>query len=124
MKIFIDTGDVAVIKQLYKKYRFDGVTTNPRLLARIQGKPIEILQEIRRAIPTEAELHVQVVSLQAEEMIKEAEHILKVLGSDVHIKVPVSEQGYRVIRFTNEDVFNRLDEVLDKIAEELENASK
>ena len=98
MKIFIDTGDVAVIKQLYMKYRFDGVTTNPRLLARIQGKPIEILQEIRRAIPTEAELHVQVVSLQAEEMIKEAEHILKVLGSDVHIKVPVSEQGYRVIR--------------------------
>ena len=36
----------------------------------------------------------------------------------------LSKEGYRVIRFTNEDVFNRLDEVLDKIAEELENASK
>ena len=98
MKIFIDTADVAVIKQLYGRYRFDGVTTNPRLLARMQGKPMELLQEIHRAIPTEAELHVQVVSLKAEEMIKEAEHILKVLGSDVHIKVPVSEDGYRVIR--------------------------
>lgn len=36
----------------------------------------------------------------------------------------LNKEGYRVIRFTNEDVFNRLDEVLDKIAEELENASK
>ena len=32
----------------------------------------------------------------------------------------LSKEGYRVIRFTNEDVFNRLDKVLDKIAEELE----
>ena len=36
----------------------------------------------------------------------------------------LSKEGYQVIRFINEDVFNRLDEVLDKIAEELENASK
>lgn len=36
----------------------------------------------------------------------------------------LSKEDYRVIRFTNKDVFNRLDEVLDKIAEELENAGK
>ena len=102
MKIFIDTADVTVIKRLYGKYHFDGVTTNPRLLAKMQGKPMELLQEIRQEIPAEAELHVQVVSLKADEMIKEAEHILKVLGSDVHIKVPVSEEGYQVIRYLAE----------------------
>ena len=36
----------------------------------------------------------------------------------------LSKEGYRIIRFNNEDVLNRLDEVLDKIAEEIENASK
>lgn len=98
MKIFIDTADVKIIKEFYKKYQFDGVTTNPRLLSRICGRPMDILKDIKKTIPEESELHVQVVSLNANQMIKEAEYILRELGTNIHIKVPVSEEGYSVIR--------------------------
>ncbi|MEG7531404.1 MAG: transaldolase family protein [Hungatella sp.] len=77
MKILIDTADINVIKKLYTIFHFDGVTTNPKLLARIDGDPMEILKEIRRAIPNEAELHVQVVSSEKEAMLQEAEYILE-----------------------------------------------
>lgn len=98
MKILIDTADVTVIRRLYQIYPFDGVTTNPRLLSRITGKPMEILKEIQSEIPESAELHVQVVSSDSTEMLKEAEYIGRTLGKNVHIKVPVCEAGYQVIQ--------------------------
>lgn len=98
MKILIDTAEAAVIEKLYTMYQFDGVTTNPKLLSRIDGRPFDILKEIRRKIPENAELHVQVVSTEADKMIREADRILEELGEDTYIKVPVCAEGYRAIR--------------------------
>lgn len=98
MKILIDTADVVRIRRLYGIAHFDGVTTNPRLLSQISGRPYEILEEIREALPKEAELHVQVVSGKREQMLLEAEDILERLGKDTHIKIPVCAEGYPVIR--------------------------
>lgn len=97
MKVLIDTADVAIIKKLYQIYPFDGVTTNPKLLSQIDGNPVDILKNIRREIPENSELHVQVVSYKATDMIKEAKFILKEIGKETHIKVPVSLEGYKVI---------------------------
>lgn len=98
MKILIDTADIAVIKKLYGIYRFDGVTTNPTLLSRIDGKPMDILREIRSEIPPEAELHIEVISAKSDVMVKEAYHILDTIGGNTYIKVPVCVEGYRAIR--------------------------
>lgn len=99
MKILIDSADINEITALYKKFHFDGVTTNPKLLSRVDGNPLEILKEIRKNIPEDSELHVQVVSSTKEEMILEAEYILKNLGENTCIKIPVCEEGYSVIRY-------------------------
>lgn len=98
MKLLIDTANIAEIKALYQIFRFDGVTTNPKLLSRMDGDPIGLLKEIRREIPKDAQLHVQVVSLKADDMIKEADYILEQVGGDTCIKVPVSGEGFKAIR--------------------------
>ena len=47
MKIFIDTGDIAEIKEAHSLGAIDGVTTNPSLLAkRPEGLPREVITEI------------------------------------------------------------------------------
>lgn len=98
MKLFIDTADAAWIRKLYGIFHFDGVTTNPKLLSQISGEPYEILEEIRKVLPKEAELHVQVVSRKRDQMLREAQEILERLGKGTHIKIPVCGEGYYVIR--------------------------
>ena len=102
MKILIDTADIKTIEDLYKIYRFDGVTTNPNLLSRIDGDPMEILKSIKSTIPEGAELHVQVISSTKEEMLHEAELILEELGRETHIKIPVCTEGYSAIKELSE----------------------
>ncbi|WP_215700712.1 transaldolase family protein [Clostridium sp. MCC353] len=103
MKILIDTADITVIKQLYTLYHFDGVTTNPTLLSKIEGRPLDILKEIREAIPEEAQLHAEVISDRSDVMVKEAYHILDVAGGNTYIKIPVCTEGYRAIRILSEN---------------------
>ncbi len=98
MKLLIDTADIKTIRKLYDLYQFDGVTTNPKILSKVNGDPIDILKEIRDSIPEQSELHVQVVSDQADSMVEEANYILKELGRETHIKIPVCREGYQAIR--------------------------
>jgi len=76
MKLLIDDADVSKIKALYSYYPVDGVTTNPTILAKSGKKPYEVLKEIREFIGENADLHVQVVSRTAEEMVQEAQAYL------------------------------------------------
>ena len=80
MKLLIDDAKIENIKRIYEYYAIDGVTTNPSILAAAGGNPYEILREIREFIGEDAELHVQVVSTTAEEMVKEGHRIVEELG--------------------------------------------
>ncbi|HNX19690.1 MAG TPA: transaldolase family protein, partial [Acidobacteriota bacterium] len=58
MKFFIDTADVAEIKEAAKMGLLDGVTTNPSLVAKT-GRPFrEVLDEILAVVdgPVSAEV--------------------------------------------------------------------
>ena len=48
MKIFIDTANVAEIKEAWSMGVVDGVTTNPSLISRENREPVELLKEICR----------------------------------------------------------------------------
>ena len=98
MKLLIDDADVSKIKALYSYYPVDGVTTNPTILAKSGKKPYEVLKEIREFIGENADLHVQVVSRTAEEMVQEAQVIREKLGANTFIKVPVVKEGVKAIK--------------------------
>ena len=46
MKLFLDTADVAVIKDMLPTGMVDGVTTNPSLIARSGRNIAEVIAEI------------------------------------------------------------------------------
>ncbi len=55
------------------------------------------LKQIRSLIPSDAMLHAQVLSVETEDMVREAKYMVSVLGKDTFIKVPVTENGLKAI---------------------------
>ncbi len=98
MKFLIDDADIERIKALYRYFPIDGVTTNPSILAKCGRPPYEALRDIREFIGNKAELHVQVVSTTAEEMVEEGRHIERVLGNNTYIKIPTIPEGLRAMQ--------------------------
>jgi len=96
MKLYIDTANLDAIREGMKYYPLIGVTTNPTLLSREGGDPVETLKAIRAIIGPDRQLHVQVTETDADKMIEEAKAIVALLGENTFIKVPVGEVGLQV----------------------------
>ena len=96
--LLIDDADIDRIKALYNYYPIDGVTTNPSILAKCGRPPYEALRDIREFIGNKAQLHVQVVSLTAEEMVLEGRKIERTLGNNTYIKIPSVPEGIKAMQ--------------------------
>ena len=96
--LLIDDADINRIKALYNYYPIDGVTTNPSILAKCGRPPYEALQDIREFIGNKAQLHVQVVSTVAEDMVAEGRKIERTLGNNTYIKIPSIPEGLKAMQ--------------------------
>ena len=95
MKFFVDTGDIAEIRDLAATGLLDGVTTNPSLIMK-SGRPfIPLIEEICSVVsgPVSAE----VASTDYETMLKEGEKLAKV-APNVAVKVPLTPAGLKVCK--------------------------
>ncbi|MFQ5458357.1 MAG: fructose-6-phosphate aldolase [Myxococcota bacterium] len=100
MKFFIDTANINEIKTAAELGLIDGVTTNPSLLAKEGGDPIEALREITKIV--EGPVNAEVVSLDAEGMVREGLSHAKIAGNIV-IKIPMTLEGLKATnRLTSE----------------------
>ena len=106
MTLLIDDADIGRIKAIYHYYPVDGVTTNPSILAKCGRPPYEALREIREFIGNRAELHVQVVSTTAEEMIKEGRKIEQMLGNNTYVKIPSIPEGLRAMQILSSEGYH------------------
>lgn len=90
MKFFVDTADVAAIRELNDLGMVDGVTTNPSLILKSGRDIIEVTREICDMVsgPVSAE----VVSTDAKEMIREGKVLAKI-APNIAIKVPLTWDG-------------------------------
>lgn len=95
MKFFIDTADVAEIKELVKTGFVDGVTTNPSLIAKAGGKVTEVIAQICELV--EGSVSAEVTAVDYETMLKEAA-IFTAIASNVTIKVPLTRDGLQACR--------------------------
>lgn len=102
MKLIIDDANIEKIKEVYDYFPVDGVTTNPSILAKSGRNPYEVLKEIREFIGEKADLHVQVVSTKADDMVEEAMKIREVLGDNTYIKVPSVKEGFKAMKALKE----------------------
>jgi transaldolase len=99
MEFMLDTANIEDIKKYEKIIPLAGVTSNPSIVKN-EGK-IEFfshMKQIRQIIGDDKSLHVQVVATDYEGMLKDAETILAKIDKNVFVKVPVSEEGLKVIK--------------------------
>lgn len=95
MKFFIDSADVAEIKEAASMGLLDGVTTNPSLVAKA-GRPFkEVLLEICDIVrgPVSAE----VVATTHDEMVAEAREYAA-LRDNIVVKLPLIAEGLKATR--------------------------
>ncbi len=95
MKFFIDTADVNEIKMANERGWVDGVTTNPTLIAKSGRDFHEVIKEICKI--TTGPVSAEVISLKADEMVKEGQ-ILAKLADNVVVKVPMCEDGMIAVK--------------------------
>ena len=106
MTLLIDDADIERIKALCRYYPIDGVTTNPSILAKCGRPPYEALSDIRDFIGNRAQLHVQVVSTIAEDMVEEGRKIERMLGNNTFIKIPTIPEGLRAMQILSSEGYH------------------
>jgi transaldolase len=95
MKFFIDTANVEEIKQGLEMGMVDGVTTNPSLVAKETRPFHEILKEICELV--DGPVSAEVVSLEAEGMMKEARELAS-MSDNIVVKVPMIVEGLKAVK--------------------------
>ncbi len=95
MKFFVDTAEIADIKELAATGLLDGVTTNPSLIAKSGRDFMEVTREICGIV--DGPVSAEVVALDHETMMKEAE-VLRKFADNVCIKVPLTIDGLKTCK--------------------------
>ena len=102
MKFFIDTANIQEIKEGIMLGMVDGVTTNPSLVAKEKKGFDKVIRDILDIV--DGPVSLEVFSLDAEGMVREGRKLAK-LGSNVVVKVPMTEEGLKATRiFANEGI--------------------
>ena len=100
MKFFVDTADVAEIRELAESGLVDGVTTNPSLIHKSGRAFLEVVEEICAITP--GPVSAEVVALDHAEMMREAE-VLRRIADNVAIKVPLTIDGLKTCKALTDD---------------------
>ena len=100
MKFFIDTANVEEIKKANDLGLLDGVTTNPSLISK-EGREFKgLIKEICGIV--DGPVNAEVVSTDAEGMIKEAKELVK-LADNIAVKIPLIEEGLKATKALSEE---------------------
>lgn len=95
MKLFIDTANVEDIRQASDLGVICGVTTNPSLIAK-EGRDFkEVVTEITGIV--DGPISAEVISLQSDEMVKEALELVKI-HQNIVIKIPMCAEGLKATK--------------------------
>lgn len=95
MKLFIDTANVEHIREMADLGIIAGVTTNPSLIAKEGRDFVEVIKEITSIV--DGPISGEVISLDAEGMIKEGIEIAKI-HKNMIVKIPMTEQGIKATK--------------------------
>lgn len=100
MKFFIDTANLAQIKEAQDLGILDGVTTNPSLMAKegIAGTEAINKHYIDICNIVDGDVSAEVLSTTYEEMIKEGE-ALAALHERIVVKIPMIKDGIKALKY-------------------------
>ena len=95
MKFFVDTADVAEIRDLASTGLVDGVTTNPSLIAKSGRNFLDVIAEICGIV--EGPVSAEVAATDHETMLAEGRKLAKI-APNVAVKVPLTPDGLKTCK--------------------------
>jgi transaldolase len=100
MKFFIDTANLAQIKEAHELGVLDGVTTNPSLMAKegITGQDNVINHYKAICEITDGDVSAEVIATTYNEIIAEGEYLAS-LHEQIVVKVPMIKDGVKAIKY-------------------------
>ena len=103
MKFFIDTANLAEIKEAHELGVLDGVTTNPSLMAKegISGKNNVFRHYKAICDIVEGDVSAEVISTDLAGMIREGEELAE-LDDKIVVKIPMTKDGVKALKYFSE----------------------
>tara|TARA_B110000858_G_scaffold69097_1_gene80274 strand:- start:335 stop:988 length:654 start_codon:yes stop_codon:yes gene_type:complete len=100
MKFFIDTANLAQIKEAEALGVLDGVTTNPSLMAKegITGRENILNHYVAICEAVEGDVSAEVIATDIDGMIKEGDE-LAALHAQIVVKIPMIEDGIKALKY-------------------------
>jgi len=95
MKFFVDTADIAEIRDLAATGLVDGVTTNPSLVAKSGRRFLDVVKEICDVVP--GPVSAEVAALDHAGMLGEGRKLAKI-AHNVVVKVPLTPDGLKTCK--------------------------
>ncbi|MEA3486571.1 MAG: fructose-6-phosphate aldolase [Thermodesulfobacteriota bacterium] len=99
MKFFIDTGNIAEIREGLELGMVDGVTTNPSLVAKENKDFDTVVKEILEIV--KGPVSLEVISEDADGMVAEGKKLAE-LAENVVVKVPMTTEGLKATRMLSD----------------------
>jgi transaldolase len=99
MKLFIDTANVAHIREINEWGVICGVTTNPSLIAKEGRDFAEVVKEITTIV--DGPISAEVIDTKADGMVKEALELVKI-HKNIVIKIPMTAEGLKATKILTE----------------------
>jgi transaldolase len=100
MKFFIDTANIAEIKEAVSLGLIDGVTTNPSLVSKENREFRELIKEVCTIV--DGPVSAEVISLDAGGMVKEARD-LSSLHKNIVVKIPMTPEGLKAVKTLSQE---------------------
>ena len=100
MKFFVDTADVAEIRDLAATGLLDGVTTNPSLVAKTGRDFFDVVAEICELV--DGPVSAEVAATEVDQMVAEGRTLAKI-ADNVAVKVPLTWDGLKACRALSQD---------------------
>lgn len=104
MKFFIDTANLAQIKEAHELGILDGVTTNPSLMAKEGIKGDEAVRNHYKTICelVDGDVSAEVISTDFENIIAEGK-VLAAIHPNIVVKVPMIKDGIKALKWFSDN---------------------
>lgn len=104
MKFFIDTANLAQIKEAYELGILDGVTTNPSLMAKEGIKGDEAVRNHYKTICelVDGDVSAEVISTDFENIVAEGK-VLAAIHPNIVVKVPMIKDGVKALKWFSDN---------------------
>lgn len=100
MKFFIDTANLAEIKEAHELGVLDGVTTNPSLMAKegIKGKNNVFTHYKAICDIVDGDVSAEVIATDLQGIIREGEELIEI-DEKIVVKVPMIKDGVKALKY-------------------------